>query len=57
MNKTWIELLNDKVSMKMHDRLEILMEHEASHLDCEDVKEIHHIYEIFTMMKHFDHEE
>lgn len=43
--------INEKVCIKLKERLDIITQHEAKNLDSNDIDEIHHIYEVFKIMK------
>lgn len=51
MDKTWFEVITDKVVERLHERLSILVDYDADDIDCGDIDEIHHIYEVFHIVK------
>lgn len=51
MEKTRIEVLNEKACEKLMERAEIILAHDADKLDCDDINEIHHIYETFHIIR------
>lgn len=51
MDKTWLQLLNEKTCEKLRERLDYLLGFDAEDMDGHDTNEIHHIYETFDLIK------
>lgn len=51
MDKTWLEIMNDKACDKLRERLDYLLGHDAEDLDCDDINEVHHIYETLHIIR------
>lgn len=50
VEKSWLEILNDSVCIKLKERAEHLLQFKASELECCDIDELHHIYETFKII-------
>ncbi len=50
MEKTLLQIMMDNTCDKLHDRLNHLLSFDASKMDCEDVNEIHHIWEVIQII-------